>query len=406
MTAKHAIKRQLEVAQESSFATSPGSYLPVKTTQEGLGLPAWQDTFDDRNYAVGRARKTKKEHLTGGASLPIELEWVPFSAAANTDTGAVPSADGLDYLLISAFGAATSFAGRGAAASTGTALNLDAGADTYNAGDIVCPQGSGTNSGIAQVRMITDDDGSGPPPVHVVSRAWDDDLDGSEICFGYRVYGRAVDTGGTSIAAILADDDTAYTFTGGRLIPRTLTVESGKLCRLAGDLRFRDRAQSGSPTTLTSGTILGAGQIPAKGILSQVDWNGTAYSNVARVTINFNAVMEPLAALNATDGIGDFENLEFHPTIEVSFLAADTYRAAMAAETQGEFILKFGSGIYDSGNDIMPCGVFYAPRVQVMRDQPENTKRRRNTVTFEVIDYGQIDTSPSTIAPYWGLCRF
>ena len=397
--------RALFIAGEGAFDTqntTDAEYMPVKTSQSGLGEIEFLDEFSGMNYAVGLPRATREERLRGGASIPCEIVWTPYGAGAVSDGGAVPvTLDALDLALQSALGTVITRAGEGVVSVSGTTATLDTA--VYTVGDILALYEAGVNNSRTQIRL-TRDRSAAAYTIDASGAAFT----GAAISPGYREF-RSHGEDGASLSAYFQDDDLVYELSGGIYILESITFEAGGLVLLQGSFRFNTIVYVGAagggaiiPTTVASGVII---EYPVKAELGVCHFDGTDYSGLVSATLNLNpqVIWEP--GLDGTNGRVGQRNLTNYATLECTFPANAAFRTAMSAENTGLLRLMIGSGTIGSGRLNGLAWGFQEAQI-LASGRNDDGGRARQSVNFKIVHAGRIGSTTPTVVPFFSLTRF
>ena len=394
-------------AQTGDIETDPdddGNDVPAKYKQikiEDLGVLSDDFTMDESGFLRGKNRVAPMDAGVDGASFTFSTVLQGVEDAAATGSEAMPADDWLSLILENVFGApdqnVSTGVGTGSAAGT---LVLDA--DTLAAQDLVPVQSTGTNSGRAQWRPVTN---AASP--YTVGANWAATPDGTEIAFGTDQYrhSTAVDSGGgNQLAAYYLFDDLRYTLLGGRITSLKITLAAMQKAKIDASIQFdsKVRGPKSSEATFLAGAGPMAG-VPIRGTLSPLFWGGTAYAT-SSIELDFGLSTTVAEATSGPNGRSAIEVISADPVITISPPHGTNWEDDFRAGTQRSLLIQFGGGVFDAAADRLNTCCFFANAAQAKSVQiTDDAGRARSAIQLTVVDAGEV--AANTDYTYWVFAR-
>lgn len=388
-------KVELYVAAESTYGADPDSDGSDYVAAQIKGQPYYSDdsVLEDSDYATGRNVDTIAHVVQQGGSIPIEMELTGLSAFADDGT-APPTADALDLILSSVFGASASLSGEGIASGANDTTNVLADTNYLAVEDLVLIN---LESGYSEFRPIATIAAAGPPAQYTLSPALSGTPDATKDVMGCR-YWVPSDTAGSSLSAYLRVDGTGWRLSGCRPTSLKIMMEAGKKAMLSTQLKADSitRESKGSLPALTKFS-----NPPIVGRLGSLHFGSTQYA-VKSCEIDFQVKAVDVGSIAGAQGRGTIFVVSKRPKITITPAFATAWEDDFAAGTERSVLVQFGTGARSSGR-VSTVG-FFAQSAQIRKHSiQDDGGYLRKSIEMQVTD-GGIRTG-TTAYRHWTLAR-
>lgn len=345
---KQRVRALYLAAQTGGWDADPSNsgagYTAIRTPSE-FAAPNVGVALLETSEATGRDRPTAGEVGPDSCELTFETPLLGLATAAGD--GVAPSGtSALSLIMGNAFGAPQSVSGEGVSAgSSASTVALDT--NSLSAGQLVCVQGSGTNSARAQWRRVT----GATSPYTVAPADWVATPADADVAYGsFQWFDQAQ---GDLLSAVVemqtgSGSTVRWLLLNGRVSALSAELTSGTRGKLTCTIRFDSKTDDTSDKV--SLPAIAVASTPAiQGVLSPLWW-GTSRIETRSIRVDWRVRAEDYDSTEGTNGRLGIELVQADPivTIEPRY-APSVWETDLRAGTTRELLVQFGSGVVSGG---------------------------------------------------------
>lgn len=377
-----------EAAHGTDPSTSGALYSWVPILNESLSELRDMKTPIPTQYDTGRNHNTAPIEGPDGWEFSCEVPLNGLTLAAGDGVDASTVADTyVDTFSTHIFGSRYTTVGTTLTAVPDADGFQVAAGDPYDRQDLVVAYESGVPARErAQWSFVDGDNGAQD---YDVAPSWADfgtaPLTAAAILYGIKGYLPTFD-GGATLPFVYRRRGQDYTLLGGRCTSAVITIEPGKIIRLA--LTFRGDTKTPESKASLPLPSRGPALTPLRGLRSPFWFAGTRYAT-RRVTIDLGVTAGVVEATEGPEGRGDDLSVSMLPKVTIEPLFSTALESLKRLATPGPLLVQMGAGILNGG--ALNVGAFHASEaVALTADPVDDNGRRRQSVEFEITDPVQV----------------